>query len=158
MFHPILDNLEKSENVWDPPVSGPVRMTAPTSRPRHRLLTTLNGQRQVWWCEGWPDLRWRAIGKSIGQHSLWMQVRLLDTDPPGTQPHLNGVGPGVEVGGPQTLGCRGVGGATPTTTATIAIVAVILLFIGLLRLLFLRLLLLLLMSWRVFLPAGGARR
>jgi hypothetical protein len=57
------------------------------------------------------------------------------TPPCGTQPHLNSVSLGVEVGGPHTLGSRGVGGATPsaaTTTATIAVVVVILLLAGLL--------------------------
>jgi hypothetical protein len=47
-------------------------------------------------------------------------VRLLDADPLGTRPHLNSAGPGVEEGGPQTLGGRGVGGATTTAAATAA--------------------------------------
>jgi hypothetical protein len=71
-------------------------------------------------------------------------VRLLDADPPRTRPHLNGASPGVEVGGPHTLGGRGVGGATPTAATAIvaiAVVVVILLFIKLLRLLLLLLLL-----------------
>jgi hypothetical protein len=85
-----------------------------------------------------------------------MQVGLLDVDPPPpseTQPHLNSVGSGVEVGGPRTLGGRGVGGATPTT----AVVAIILLLAGLLRLLLLRALSVLLLSRRAFLPTGGGR-
>jgi hypothetical protein len=94
-------------------------------------------------------------------------VRLLDTNPPppspppppGSRPHLNGASLGVEVGGPQTLGGKGVGGATPTAaTAAIVVVAVILCFVGLLQLMFLRVLLLLLVSWPAFLPAGGGRR
>jgi hypothetical protein len=107
-----------------------------------------------WWREGRPDLRWRTIGNSAGQHSLQTQVRLQDADPPRTWPHLNGVGPGVEVGGSQTLGCRGVGGATPTaaTATTIVFIAVILLFAGQMQLL------LLLLSWWAFLPAGRGRR
>jgi hypothetical protein len=40
--------------------------------------------------------------------------------PPGTRLHLNSVSLGVEVGGPQTLSSRGLGGATPTTTSTTA--------------------------------------
>jgi hypothetical protein len=53
---------------------------------------------------------------------------------PPTRPHLNSVGPGVEVGGPQTLGGRGVGGATATA---IIVVVVILLLARLLWLLLL---------------------
>jgi hypothetical protein len=89
-----------------------------------------------------------------------------------TRPHLNGASPGVEVGGPQTFGGRGVGGDTPiaattavaataattTATAAIAIVAIILVFAGLLQLLFLRAFLLLMLSWRAFLPVGRGRR
>jgi hypothetical protein len=110
----------------------------------------VSGQRHEWWREGWPDLRWRTVGKGTGQHSLWTQVRLLDADPLGTRPHLNSVSPGVEVGEPWTLGDRDVGEATATATATatpaaIAVVVVILLFAGLLWLL-LRALLVLLLS------------
>jgi hypothetical protein len=98
-------------------------------------------QRGEWWRVGRPDLRWRTVGKGIGQHSLRTQVRLLDTDPLGTRPHLNSDGPGVEVGGPQTLSGKGVGGFTVT-----AIIAVILLLVELLWLLLLRVLLVLLLS------------
>jgi hypothetical protein len=88
-------------------------------------------------------------------------VRLLGTDPPppGTRPHLNSVGLGVE-GGPQTLGGRGIGGVTAATAATaavtIAVVVVILLLAGLLLLL--RVLLGQLLSWWAFLPTGEGRR
>jgi hypothetical protein len=98
-------------------------------------------QRGEWWRVGRPDLRWRTVGKGVSQHSLWMHVRLLDTDPLRTRPHLNSDGPWVEVGGPQTLGGKGVGVSTATAT-----VAVILLLVGLLWLLLLRVLLVLLMS------------
>jgi hypothetical protein len=62
---------------------------------------------------------------------------LLDVAPPGTRPHLNSVSLGVEVGGPQTLRDRGVGGATRTpilasATTVIAVVVVILLLAELL--------------------------
>jgi hypothetical protein len=110
-----------------------------------------------WWCEGWLDLRWRTVGKSVDQHRLQTQVGLLDADPPRTRPHLNSVGPAVEVRGPRTLGGGEVGGATPTTVAAIAVVAVILLLVGLLWLLLLRALLVLLLSWRAFLPTSGGR-
>jgi hypothetical protein len=75
-----------------------------------------------------------TIGKGPGQHSLLTQVRLLGTDPPPppTWPHLNSVYPGVEEGGPRTLGGRGVGRAT---AATAVVVVVILLLVGLLLLL-----------------------
>jgi hypothetical protein len=117
----------------------------------------VDGQRREWWCEGRPDLRWRTTGKGASQRSLRTQVRLLDADLPGTRPHLNSVGPGVEVGGSRTLGGIGVGGGTATTAAASTVVAVILLLAGLLRLLLLRLLLVLLMSWWAFLPTGGGR-
>jgi hypothetical protein len=86
------------------------------------LLTTVDGQRREGWHEGRPDLLWRTIGKGANQHSLWAQVRLLDSNPPPqTRPHLNSVSPGVEVGGPQTIGGSGVVGAT-TTVVTVVIV------------------------------------
>jgi hypothetical protein len=67
---------------------------------------------------------------------------------------LNSADPGVEEGGPQTLGDRGVGGATAATA--VAVVAIILLLAGLLLLL--RALLGQLLSWREFLPTGGGGR
>jgi hypothetical protein len=78
--------------------------------------------------------------------------------PPGTRPHLNSVSPGVEEGGTQTLGGRGVGGATFTVaaTTTVAIVAFILLLAGLLLLL--RTLVGQLLSWWAFLPTGEGGR
>jgi hypothetical protein len=54
------------------------------------------------------------------------QERLLDVDPPGTGPHLNGAGPGVEVEGPRGVAVaavRGGGGvATGATTAAGSVV------------------------------------
>jgi hypothetical protein len=66
----------------------------------------------------------------------------VDANPLGTWSHLNSVNPGVKVGGPQTLGDSGVGGATAVIATTIAtVVAVVLLLAELLRLLLLLLLL-----------------
>jgi hypothetical protein len=72
----------------------------------------------------------------------------MPTPPPrGTRPHLNSADPGVEAGGPQTLGGSGVGGATATAVVAGVVVAVILLLGRLLWLLLLRALLVLLISW-----------
>jgi hypothetical protein len=74
---------------------------------------------------------------------------------PKTRAHFNSANPGVEVGGPQTIGGSGVGGATTTITAIV--VAVVLLVVGLLQLLLLRSLLVLLLSWWAFLPTNRGR-
>jgi hypothetical protein len=71
-------------------------------------------------------VRRKTVGKSAGQHGRW--ERLLDVDSPGTRPHLNGAGQGVEVEGPRGVpvaAVRGGGGgvtagATTTATATAA--------------------------------------
>jgi hypothetical protein len=46
----------------------------------------------------------------------------VDTNPLGTRSHLNSVSPGVKVGGPQTLGDSGVGGATVVVVVAAAAV------------------------------------
>jgi hypothetical protein len=76
----------------------------------------VDGHRCEWWREGQPD--------------LW----------------LNSVDPVVEIGGLQTLGNRGVCGATTTTATADAVVVAVLLLAGQLRMLLLRTLLLLLLS------------
>jgi hypothetical protein len=82
--------------------------------------------------EGWADLlRRKAVGESAGQHGR--RGRLLDVDPPGTQPHLDGASPGVEVGRPRgvaALALRGGGGGvaaegTIASTAAAATGAVV---------------------------------
>jgi hypothetical protein len=75
--------------------------------------------------------------------------------PQETWPHLNSTNLGVEEGGPQTLGDRGVGGATTTIATAIAVVTVILLPAGLLLL---RALLGQLLPRQAFLPSGGGGR
>jgi hypothetical protein len=77
--------------------------------------------------------------------------------PPGTRSHLISVDPGVEVGGPQTLGGNSVAGATVAVVA-VAAITVILLLAGLLWLLLLRALLVLLLSGWAFLPTNRGGR
>jgi hypothetical protein len=56
--------------------------------------------------EGWADLlRRKAVGESAGHADR--RGRLLDVDHPGTRPHLDGAGPGVEVGRPRGVAAPG---------------------------------------------------
>jgi hypothetical protein len=102
------------------------RLLVPRAHPRcpRRWRRRHHGQRK-----GWADLlRRKVIGESAGQHGR--RGRLLDVDPPPpeTRSHLDGAGPGVEVGRPRgvaALALRGGGGgvAAEGTTAAMAAAA-----------------------------------